>query len=178
MLVERALLVIELVIVVRVHLEMVESEFLLDALLEGETLLNSQSISLGDDRHNVDNIRQLLQDNNVNGLERVSRGLDEEEAAVNTGVLDVALSLGGELLAQVSGVLILDVLDDGVPASVIVNEVAITGGIDNVESQADTVLLNDVGGSLDLGRGSDGLFRLETTLGIDKVRSEDGVDQG
>lgn len=43
-------------------------------------------------------------------------GLDEEQAAVDTGVLDVALTLRSELLAEVCGVLIFDVLDNGVPA--------------------------------------------------------------
>lgn len=43
-------------------------------------------------------------------------GLDEEQAAVDAGVLDVTLALGGELLAQVGRVLVLNVLHDGVPA--------------------------------------------------------------
>lgn len=46
----------------------------------------------------------------------MARGLDEEQAAVDAGILDVALPLSRELLPQVGGVLILDVLDDGVPA--------------------------------------------------------------
>jgi hypothetical protein len=32
--------------------------------------------------------------------------------------------------------------------------------------------------SLDLGSGTDGLLRGETTLGVDQVGCEDGVDQG
>lgn len=43
-------------------------------------------------------------------------GLDEEQAAVDTGILDVALTLSSEFLAEVGRVLILDVLDNGVPA--------------------------------------------------------------
>ena len=96
---------------------------------------------------------------------------------MDTSILDVTLSLGSELLSQVRGVLILDVLDDGVPAAVVVDEIAIAGGVDNVEPQANAVLLNDVGDSLDLGGGADGLVRLKTSLGVDEVRSEDGVDQ-
>ena len=46
----------------------------------------------------------------------MTRRLDEEETAVNAGVLDVALSLGGELFAQVGRVLVFDVFDDGIPA--------------------------------------------------------------
>jgi hypothetical protein len=42
--------------------------------------------------------------------------LDEEETAVDARILDVAFSVRRELLAQISRVLILDVLDNGVPA--------------------------------------------------------------
>lgn len=44
-------------------------------------------------------------------------GLDEEQAAVDTGILDIALTLSGKFLAKVCRVLILDVLDNRVPAS-------------------------------------------------------------
>jgi hypothetical protein len=46
----------------------------------------------------------------------MTRGLDEKQAAVNTGILDVTLTLSSEFLAEVCRVLILDVLDNGVPA--------------------------------------------------------------
>lgn len=46
----------------------------------------------------------------------MARRLDEEQAAVNTGILDVTLTLSSEFLAEVGRVLILDVLDDRVPA--------------------------------------------------------------
>jgi hypothetical protein len=94
----------------------------------------------------------------------MARGLDEEEAAVNAGVGNVTLSLRGELLSQVRGVLILDILDDRVPAAVVVDEVALTGGIDDFEPQATTVLLDEVRDGLDLGGLADGLLRLQTTL--------------
>lgn len=74
--------------------------------------------------------------------------------------------------------LVLDILDNGVPAAVVVDQVAITGGIDNVEPQSNAVLLNDVGNALNLGGRANSLIRLQTTLGVDEVRSEDGVDQG
>ena len=93
----------------------------------------------------------------------MSRGLDEEQTAVDTGILDVAVTLGCELLSQVCGVLVLDVLDDRVPTagfvspncacclehqserlpSLVVDLVTISGSVDNVQSQADTVFLND-----------------------------------
>lgn len=48
----------------------------------------------------------------------MARGLDEEQAAVDTGILDVTLTLSSEFLAEVCRVLILDVLDNGVPADI------------------------------------------------------------
>lgn len=49
---------------------------------------------------------------------RMAGGLNEEQAAVNTGILDVTLTLSSEFLAEVCGVLILNVLDNGVPADI------------------------------------------------------------
>jgi hypothetical protein len=175
--IQSTLLVVKLLVIVREHLQVMESKLLLDALLEGLALLDGQCISLGDDGDNVDNIRQLLEDDNVDGLEGMAGRLDEEEAAVNAGVGNVTLSLRGELLSQVRGVLILDILDDGVPAAVVVDEVAVAGGVNNVEPQTHAVLLDEVGNGLDLGSGADGLVGLHTTLGVDEVGGEDGVDQ-
>lgn len=176
--VQNLLLIVELFILVRVHLQVVERKLLLDAGLELLTLLEGERVGLGNDGDDVDDIGQLLQDDNVDGLQGVAGGLDEEEAAVDAGILDVALTLGCELLAQVGGVLILDVLDDGVPATVVVDQVAVAGGVDDVEPQTDAVLLNDVRNALDLGCGADGLVGLQATLGVDEVRGEDGVDEG
>lgn len=175
--VQSTLLIIKFLVIIGVHLEVMESKLLLDALLELLTLLNGQSVGLGNDRHHVNHIRQLLQDDNINGLQRVARWLDEKETAVDTGILDIALSLCSELLAQVRGVLILDVLDDGVPTAVVVDKVAVPGSIDNVESESDTVLLNVVRNGLDLSGLADRLVGLEATLGVDQVRSENGVDE-
>ena len=47
----------------------------------------------------------------------MSGGLDEEEAAVDPTVLDVAVALGGEFLSKVGRVLVLDVFDNRVPAT-------------------------------------------------------------
>lgn len=73
--------------------------------------------------------------------------------------------------------LVLDVFDNGIPAAVVVDQVAVTGSVNNVQAQPHTVLLNDVGDSLDFAGLPDGLGGRKTTLGLDKVRGEDGVDQ-
>lgn len=167
-----------LVTVVRVHLQVVKGELLLDALLERLALLKRQGISLGNNGHNVDHIGQLLQHDNVDGLQGVASGLDEEQAAVDAGVLDVLVAVGGELLAQVGRVLVLDVLHDGIPAAVVVDQVAVARSVDNVQTQTDAILLDEVGHGVDLGSGADDLVRHQTTLGLNKVGGEDGVDKG
>jgi hypothetical protein len=47
----------------------------------------------------------------------MARRLDEEEAAMNAAVLDVALSLGRQFLSQIGGVLVFDVFDNWIPAN-------------------------------------------------------------
>jgi hypothetical protein len=141
--VDRALLIIELVIIVGVHLEVVEGELLLNALLEGLALLKGQGVGLGDNGDDVDDVGELLENDDIDGLEtefrenqlaqsilagrhkfaekrnsRMAGGLDEEQAAVDTGILDITLTLRGKLLAEVCRVLVLDVLDNGVPAEI------------------------------------------------------------
>lgn len=155
-----------------------EGKLLLDALLERLPLLQSKGIGLGDDGNDIDNVGQLLQHNNVNWLEGVARGLDEEQAAVDARILDVTLTLGSELFSQVGGVLVLDILDNGVPATVVVDKISIAGGVDNVQAKTNVILLDDVRHRLDLGGGADNLVGVQSALGLDEVRGEDGVDEG
>jgi hypothetical protein len=63
------LLIVELIIIVGVHLQVVERELLLDPLLECLAFFEGEGIGLGDDGNNVDNIRELLQNDDINGLE-------------------------------------------------------------------------------------------------------------
>jgi hypothetical protein len=48
----------------------------------------------------------------------VAGWLDEEETAVDTGVLNVSVALGSKFLPQVRRMLVLDVLDDGIPTTI------------------------------------------------------------
>ena len=84
--------------------------------LEQITLDQGKAIGLGNDRHDVDDLTELLHDNDVDGAQRVACGVDEVQAAVDTCVLDMAVTLRGELLAKVRAVLVLDVFDNRVPA--------------------------------------------------------------
>ncbi len=108
----------------------------------------------------------------------MARGLDEEEAAVDAGVLDVSLALGGKLLAQVRRVLILDILDDRVPAPVVVDQVTVARGVDDVQPEPDAILLDDVRYGVDLGSRANDLLGLQPAFGLDEVGRKDGVDQG
>lgn len=69
--VDGTLLIIELVIIVRVHLQVVEGEFFLDALFERQALIKSEGIGLGNNWNDIDDIGQLLEDNNIDGLKAV-----------------------------------------------------------------------------------------------------------
>lgn len=48
----------------------------------------------------------------------MTRRLDEEEATMNAAVLDVALSLGGQFLSEIGGVLVFDIFDNWIPANI------------------------------------------------------------
>ena len=86
-------------------------------MLEKLPLGHCQAIGFGNDGHDVDDLAQLLEDDDVDWSESVAGRVDEEEAAVDARVLDVAVADGGELLAEVGAVLVFDVFDDRVPAT-------------------------------------------------------------
>ena len=141
-------------------------------MLERIPLLKRQAVRLGNDRDDVDDLTQLLHDNDIDGPEGVARRVDEEECAVDTRVLDMAVALRSELLAQVRAVLVLNVLDNRVPAGVVsytrqcgvcggygkgsgthgrrgyapvfvVDLVAVAGRVDDVEPELHAILDND-----------------------------------
>lgn len=138
------LLLVVLFIGVGEYAQVVEDKFLLYSGLECGALIHGQAVALGDDGNDVYELGQLLQDDNINGLEAVTAWLNEEQAAVDSSILQVALTLSGEFFTEVGRVLVLDVLDDGVPASLVVDQITVTGGIDNVQSESHTILLDDV----------------------------------
>lgn len=67
--IDSPLLIVQLAVVVGVHLQVVEGELLLNALLESLALLQGQRIGLGDDGDDIDNVGELLQNHNIDGLE-------------------------------------------------------------------------------------------------------------
>jgi hypothetical protein len=74
-------------------------------------------------------------------------------------------------------VLVLDVLDNGVPASIVVDLITISWGINNVQPQTNTIFLDNVRHGLNLGRRSHWLIRSKSSFRVDQVGGEDGVDE-
>ena len=90
-------------------------------------------------------------------------GVDEEETAVDTRVLDVPVTHRGELFTQVGAVLVFDVFNNGVPATsqngskhvcelceyplcvpvFVVDLVAVPRRVNNVQPELHTVLNNN-----------------------------------
>ena len=67
--VQGTLFFVLLFVVVGVHAQIVEEELFLDALLEGHAFFESEGVGLSDYGDNVDDIRELFENNNVYGLE-------------------------------------------------------------------------------------------------------------
>jgi hypothetical protein len=67
--VDGTLLIVQLVVIVGVHLQVVESELLLDTLLESLALFEGERVGLGDDGNDINDVGQLLQDNDIDRLE-------------------------------------------------------------------------------------------------------------
>lgn len=114
-----------------------------DSLLEPLPLLHRQAIALRNDRHDIHHLAQFLHHYHVDGAEGVTGGRDEVEAAVDARVDDVAVAHGGKLLAEVGGVLVFDVFDYGVPATLVVHLVGVARGVDDVQAELDAVLDDD-----------------------------------
>jgi len=148
----------------RIQANVVVDEFRANPALKGISFLRGQRVRLGNDRDYVDDLGQFLHNNDVNRAEGVARGVDEEEAAVDTGVDNIAVTHGRQLLTEVGGMLVLDVFDDRVPAALVVDQVAITGSVDNVETQADAVLGDDMGDGVDVRGLPYWLVGFETAL--------------
>ena len=67
--VEGVLFFVVFVVVVGEHAEIVEGEFLLDALFEGLALFEGQGVGFGDHRHDVDHVGEFFEHDDVDGFE-------------------------------------------------------------------------------------------------------------
>jgi hypothetical protein len=62
----------------------VEGKLLFNSLLERLALFQGKRVSLGDDRYDIDDVGQLLQDNDIDGFEAVK---DEQSALASNGFM-------------------------------------------------------------------------------------------
>lgn len=111
-------------------------------LLEAVTFFEGQTVCFGNDGYDIDYVCQLLHDNHVDGLETVTGWADKVEAAVDARVFNVTIAHCSQLFAQVLRVLVLDVLDNGIPFPFIVNLVAVAWRVDDAQIELDVVFLN------------------------------------
>lgn len=146
--------------------------------LEGSNLLVRQSVGLGNDGNQVDLGVKALHDLDIQRLQRVASGLDEEDTGMNAvvdNVHTVDLVLGVEVGVEA----LLDVVGDRTPRLVIVDEVTEARSVDDGQSETDTSLLNICADRLDgHGLGKDVEARSLALLGRVKRSVEESVDQG
>lgn len=176
-LVQLAFLFLVVFVIERVDADVVVLHLGTDSFLEQIAFVHSERVRLGDHRNHVDHIAQLLHHRDVDRAQSMTRRVDEEETAVNARIDNVPIAHRGELLSEVSRMLILDVLDDRVPAIVVVHLVAVARGVDDVQSKPHTVFHNHVRNRVDLGGLANHLIRCESSLGIDQMRCKQRVDE-
>jgi len=171
------LLIIRLLGVEGVQTDVVVNELGANLLFEREPLFHRQAVRLGNDRHHVHNLAQLLQHDDVNRAQRMTGRIDEEQRAVNPGVLDVTVSHGRQLFPEVCAVLVLDVFDDRIPAVIVVHLIAVSGCVNDVQSQPHTIFHDDVRHGVDFRCLPDILIRVEPAFGVNQVRREKRINQ-
>ena len=136
--VEGAFFFVEFVVVVGVHFKVMEGEFCFDLLLikgpgrdtlclkswrsarvrESDLAMTGTTLTTSDNffRTTMSMGLRLMSEYAWKEGIRVARGLDEEETAVDTCVLDVSVTLSSEFFPEIGRVLILDVFDNRIPA--------------------------------------------------------------
>lgn len=67
--IDGSLFIVEFIVIVGIHFQVVESKFLFDSLLERLAFLKGERIGFGDDGNDIDNVGQLFQDHDVDRFE-------------------------------------------------------------------------------------------------------------
>jgi len=100
-------------------------------------------------------------------LELMTGRSDKVKATMDPGVQDIPIPHSGQLLPQISRMLILNILYNRIPTPLIINHITITRGVDYVETEFDLVFDHYVGGGEDFGGLTDWFVGFETTFGVD-----------
>ena len=147
-------------------------------MFEGGNLIVRQGIGLGDDGDEVDLGMQTTHDLDIERFQGVTGRLDEVDARVDAIVDDVHtidLVLGVEIDVEP----LIDVVDDGTPGLIVVDEITETGRVDDGQPKTDAVLLDVGAGGLDGdGLGDDVHAGTGSLLGRVERGVEERVDQG
>lgn len=149
-----------------------------NSLLELGQVGRAESISLGDNRDQVNARTEALHDLNIERLEGVAGRADKVQAGMDTEI-NLVLTAGLLLLEHVRLVLVVEELDDGHPRVAVVDIVAESGGIDNGQSDLEELLLKLGLGNLNLDGLVDLLLVASLVIGVvlDGGR-EESVDEG
>jgi hypothetical protein len=121
---------------------------------EGSNLLIGEGVSLGNDRNQVDLGMKALHNLDIQRLQRVTGGLDEEHTGMNAVVNDVHavdLVLGIEISVKT----LLDVVDNRPPRLIVVDEVAKAWSVNYRQTKTYSRLLNIRADRLDRDRLGD-----------------------
>ena len=146
-------------------------------LKEGHFFIR-QSISLGNNRNQIDLGVQPAHDFDVQRLQRMPSRLDE----VNTGVYTVVHNICAVdlvLCFQEAIESLLNVLDNWTPRIIVVDKVAKSRSINNRQTKTNALLLNVCAGGLDCHGLWDNIMRRTTTFpGRIERTVEQSVDEG
>jgi hypothetical protein len=137
-----------------------------------------QGVSLGHDRNEVDASAQALHNFNVERLQGVSSRADEVKTGVHAEI-DLLCSPRLLLLKHVALMLVVQELDDGLPAVTVVDVVTETGCVNDGQTDFEELLLQLGLGNLDLDSLVDLLGETSAVIGVVfDGGAEKGVDKG
>ena len=105
-------------------------DFVHDSGFETLQFFFRERVRLGDDGDDVDFVVERFHEGDVQGLQSMARWRNEIEAAVDAVVADVASIQTGFVL-EILFELFVDVSDDGLEATVVIDGIAVTGSVDD-----------------------------------------------
>lgn len=148
------------------------------ALLELGQISWAQSIRLGDNGNEIDAGAETLHHLNIQRLQGVASRTDEVQASVHAEI-NLLRSARLLLLQHVALMLVVQKLNDGLPAVPVVHVVTEAGGVDDSQSDLEELLLQLGLGDLDLDGLVDLLGVAAAMIGVVLDRGgEEGVDEG
>eukprot|EP00732_Lithocolla_globosa_P005830 Lithocolla_globosa_v1_NODE_6321_length_1104_cov_530.849380.p2 type:complete len:147 gc:universal NODE_6321_length_1104_cov_530.849380:404-844(+) len=137
-------------------------------LLEFQTLLHCQRVSLCNNRHKVYVLTQVFHGLDVQRFQ-LFRSSQEIQTHVNATVLDVSFAVDRGLFFVVRMVLFLDELDNMFPTPIVVELIPKPGTVNNCQQKVNPILRHLVRSSLDFGGFAWSLARLGCSLRLQNL---------